>query len=226
MLTAIALDDEPAALQILQRYAEKVPFLELKATFESAPEALRYLHQYPVDLLFLDIQMPDMLGTEFARLLKNTATQVVFVTAHADYALEGFELQALDYLLKPVEFSRFLQACNRALGQKAKLPGEASSLFVKDGYDWVRVHLDEILYIQSDTNLLFIHERHRKVTTRMTLNEIIGQLPAEKFLRIHKSYIVALNAIHKIERHQVTVGNAVIPLAGSYKTALEERLLR
>ena len=206
-MIAIALDDEPAALQVLRRHAEKVPFVELKQTFESAAEALRFLHQNPVDLLFLDVQMPDMLGTDFARLLKNTSTQVVFVTAYADYAVEGFELQALDYLLKPVEFGRFLQACNRALGQQAKQIGEALSLFVKDGYDWVRVHLDEILYIQSDTNLLFIHERTRKVTTRMTLNEMMGQLPSDKFLRIHKSYIVALKAIQKLERHQVTVGS-------------------
>ncbi|MCA0228997.1 MAG: LytTR family DNA-binding domain-containing protein [Bacteroidetes bacterium] len=225
-MIAIALDDEPAALQVLRRHAEKVPFVELKQTFESAAEALRYLHQNPVDLLFLDVQMPDMLGTDFARLLKNTSTQVVFVTAYADYAVEGFELQALDYLLKPVEFGRFLQACNRALGQQAKQIGEASSLFVKDGYDWVRVHLDEILYIQSDTNLLFIHERTRKVTTRMTLGEMMGQLPPDKFLRIHKSYLVALKAIQKLERHQVTVGSVAIPLAGTYKTELEERLLR
>ncbi len=177
-------------------------------------------------VLFLDVQMPDMLGTDFARLLKNTQTQIVFVTAYPDYAVEGFALQALDYLLKPVEFSRFLQACNRALGQLPKKAGEPSSIFVKDGYDWVRVNLDEILYIQSDSNLLFIHEHSRKITTRMTLNEMLAQLPTAHFLRVHKSYLVALKAIQKMERHQVTVGNVTIPLAGSYKAELEERLLK
>jgi two-component system, LytTR family, response regulator len=224
-MIAIALDDEPAALEILRRHAAKVPFINLTHTFVSTAEALAFLSQNAVDILFLDVQMPDMLGTDFARLLKNTQTQIVFVTAYSDYAVEGFQLQALDYLLKPVEFGRFLQACNRALGQYSKQTGETSSIFVKDGYDWVRVHLDEILYIQSDTNLLFIYERNRKITTRMTLNEMLAQLPPERFLRIHKSYLVALKAIQKLERHQVTVGNVTIPLAGSYKNELEERLL-
>ena len=225
-MIAIALDDEPAALEILRRHAEKVPFISLTQAFVSTAEALAYLNQNVVDVLFLDVQMPDMLGTDFARLIKTTQTQIVFVTAYPDYAVEGFALQALDYLLKPVEFGRFLQACNRALGQLPKKAGEPSSIFVKDGYDWVRVNLDEILYIQSDSNLLFIHERSRKVTTRMTLNEMLAQLPTTQFLRVHKSYLVALKAIQKMERHQVTVGNVTIPLAGSYKAALEERLLK
>lgn len=225
-MIAIALDDEPASLEILRRHAEKVPFISLTQAFVSTAEALAYLNQNVVDVLFLDVQMPDMLGTDFARLIKNTQPQIVFVTAYPDYAVEGFALQALDYLLKPVEFARFLQACNRALGQLPKKAGEPSSIFVKDGYDWVRVNLDEILYIQSDSNLLFIHERSRKVTTRMTLNEMLAQLPTAQFLRVHKSYLVALKAIQKMERHQVTVGNVMIPLAGSYKAALEERLLK
>ncbi len=225
-MIAIALDDEPAALEILRRHAEKVPFISLTHTFVSTAETLAFLSQNAVDVLFLDVQMPDMLGTDFARLLKNTQTQIVFVTAYPDYAVEGFALQALDYLLKPVEFSRFLQACNRALGQLPKKAGEPSSIFVKDGYDWVRVNLDEILYIQSDSNLLFIHEHSRKITTRMTLNEMLAQLPTAHFLRVHKSYLVALKAIQKMERHQVTVGNVTIPLAGSYKAELEERLLK
>ncbi|AXE19116.1 DNA-binding response regulator [Runella rosea] len=225
-MIAIALDDEPAALEILRRHAEKVPFISLTHTFVSTAEALAFLSRNAVDVLFLDVQMPDMLGTDFARLLNNSKTHIIFVTAYPDYAVEGFALHALDYLLKPVEFGRFLQACNRALGQYSKKTGESSGIFVKDGYDWVRVNLDEILYIQSDTNLLFIHERTRKVTTRMTLNEMLAQLPPDRFLRIHKSYLVALNAIQKMERHQVTVGNVTIPLAGSYKGALEERLLK
>ncbi|MCU0338713.1 MAG: LytTR family DNA-binding domain-containing protein [Spirosomaceae bacterium] len=224
-MTAIALDDEPAALEILQRHAQKIPFLELKAAFYSAAEALNYLVQNPVDMVFLDIQMPDMLGTDFARMLQRHKTQVVFVTAHADYAVEGFALQALDYLLKPVDFGRFLQTCNRALEQQARQKGEAASIFVKDGYDWVRVTLPQVLYIQSDTNYLTIHEPTRKVTTRMTIAEMLELLPSDKFVRVHKSYIVAIDAIQKLERHQVTVGNIAIPLAGSYKEALEARLL-
>lgn len=225
MLHAIAIDDEPAALEVLSRYADKVPFLQLSQTFTSTTEALAYLHQRRVDLIFLDIQMPDLPGTDFARLVAPLQKSIVFTTAYADYALEGFALQALDYLLKPIEFGRFLQTCNRAYAQTSSGAGQPSSIFVKDGYDWVRVELGEVLYMQSDTNLLFIHETNRQVSTRMTVAEMLATLPADQFVRVHKSYIVALRAIRKIERHQLTVGNVTIPLAGSYREALEQRLL-
>ncbi len=225
MLHAIAIDDEPAALDVLSRYADKVPFLQLDQAFTSTTNALAYMHQRRVDLVFLDIQMPDLSGTDFARMVAPLQKTIVFTTAHADYALEGFALQALDYLLKPIEFPRFLQTCNRAYAQTTALAGQSSSIFVKDGYDWVRVDLGEVLYIQSDTNLLFIHENTRQISTRMTIAEMLATLPADQFVRVHKSYIVALRAIRKIERHQLTVGNVTIPLAGSYRDVLEQRLL-
>ncbi|TAE25266.1 MAG: DNA-binding response regulator [Cytophagales bacterium] len=225
MLHAIAIDDEPAALEVLSRYADKVPFLQLDQTFTSTTNALAHLHQHRVDLVFLDIQMPDLLGTDFARLVAPLQKSIVFTTAYTDYALEGFALQALDYLLKPIEFPRFLQTCNRAYAQTTAQSGQSSSIFVKDGYDWVRVELGEVLYMQSDTNLLFIHEPTRQITTRMTIAEMLATLPADQFVRVHKSYIVALRAIRKLERHQVTVGNVTIPLAGSYREVLEQRLL-
>ena len=226
MLHAIAIDDEPAALEVLQRYAAKVPFLELTHTFLSTADALAHLHTQRVDLIFLDIQMPDLPGLDFARLVAPLQKRIVFTTAYAEHAVEGFSLQALDYLLKPIEFGRFLQACNRAYAQM--LPareGSPPGIFVKDGYDWIRVNVDQVLYIQSDTNLLFIHEQGRQVSTRMTLAEMLATLPADDFIRVHKSYIVALKAIRKIERHQVTVGTAIIPLAESYREALQSRLL-
>jgi two-component system, LytTR family, response regulator len=224
MLNAIAIDDEPAALAILQRYASKVPFLNLVQTFISTTDALAYLHTQRVDLLFLDIQMPDVSGTSFARLITPLQKPVIFTTAFAEYAVEGFALQALDYLLKPIEFERFLQACNRAYSQIMPQREGSSSIFVKDGYDWVRVNLDEVLYVRSDTNLLFIHEHKRQVNTRMTIAEMLATLPSDRFIRVHKSYIVALKAIRKIERHQLTVGEVTIPLAGSYRDILEQRL--
>ncbi|MGA0556499.1 LytR/AlgR family response regulator transcription factor [Larkinella sp. VNQ87] len=226
MLEAIALDDEPAALEVIRRYAEKVPFLHVSQTFVSATDALAHLHTQRVDLIFLDIQMPDVLGTDFARSILPLQKPVIFTTAFADYAVEGFTLQALDYLLKPIEFGRFLQACNRAYAQLKPQGDGSASIFVKDGYDWMRVNLNEVLYIQSDTNLLFIHEQNRQVTTRMTIADMLATLPADQFIRVHKSYIVALKAIRKIERHQLTVGNVTIPLAGSYRDTLEQRLLR
>ncbi|HLK97634.1 MAG TPA: LytTR family DNA-binding domain-containing protein [Hymenobacter sp.] len=226
MLHAIAIDDEPAALEVLQRYAAKIPFLELSQTFLSTTDALAYLHAQRVDLLFLDIQMPEVLGTDFARMVAPLQKIIVFTTAYADYAVEGFSLQALDYLLKPIEFGRFLQTCNRAYAQVAPAREGTPGIFVKDGYDWLRVNVEQVLYIQSDTNLLFIHEQDRQVTTRMTIADMLATLPGEDFIRIHKSYIVALKAIRKIERHQVTVGNVTIPLADSYREALQSRLLK
>jgi len=226
MLHAIAIDDEPAALEVLQRYAAKIPFLELSQTFLSTTDALAYLHAQRVDLLFLDIQMPDVLGTDFARMVAPLQKTIVFTTAYADYAVEGFSLQALDYLLKPIEFGRFLQACNRAYAQVMPAREGTPGIFVKDGYDWLRVNVEQVLYIQSDTNLLFIYEQDRRVTTRMTIADMLATLPGEDFIRIHKSYIVALKAIRKIERHQVTVGNVTIPLADSYREALQSRLLK
>lgn len=226
MLNAIAIDDEPAALAILQRYADKIPFLNLSRTFTSTADALTFLHNQPVDLLFLDIQMPDISGTDFARMVAPLQKSIIFTTAYADHAVEGFALQALDYLLKPIEFGRFLQACNRAYARVVPQRDGSPSIFVKDGYDWVRVNLNDILYIQSNTNLLFIHEQNRQVSTRMTIVDLLATLPADQFIRIHKSYIVRLKAIHKIERHQLTVGNTTIPLAANYRDELEQRLLR
>jgi len=226
MLHAIAIDDEPAALEVLQRYAAKIPFLQLTHTFLSTADALACLHTERVDLVFLDIQMPDIRGLDFARLLAPLQKAIVFTTAHAEHAVEGFSLQALDYLLKPIEFSRFLQACNRAYAQVLPAREGHPGLFVKDGYDWVRLNVAQILYIQSDTNLLFIQEQDRRVTTRMTLADMLATLPAEQFIRVHKSYLVALRAVRKIERHQVTVGTVAIPLAESYREALQSRLLK
>ena len=150
--------------------------------------------------------MPDVRGLDFARLIAPLQKPIVFTTAYAEHAVEGFSLQALDYLLKPIEFGRFLQTCNRAYTQVMPAWEESPAIFVKDGYDWIRVNVAQVLYIQSDTNLLFIHEQDRQVSTRMTIGDMLATLPAQEFIRVHKSYIVALRAIRKIERHQVTVG--------------------
>ena len=225
MLKTIIIDDEPAAIEILERHAQKVPFIELKKSFFSTAEALSFLHKETVDLIFLDIQMPDMLGTDFARLIQSKPIQIVLTTAYSEYAVEGFNLQVLDFLIKPIEFSRFLQASNRAYERTSIAKGEQASIFVKDGYDWIKINLEDILYIHSDTNLLFIHEKNQKISTRMTIKEMLDILPKDTFIRVHKSYIVALKAIQKLERHQITIENITIPLAASYREILEERLI-
>jgi two-component system LytT family response regulator len=224
-LQAIAIDDEAPALAVIASHAAKVPFVQLQATFVSPTEALAWLQNNPVDLIFSDIQMPDLFGTEFMRLAKSSGALFVFVTAYPQYAVEGFQLQALDYLLKPVELSRFIETCNRALQQKQTQSGQQNSIFVKDGHDWLRIQITDIEFIRSDTNLLFIHHAGQVTVTRMTIGRLLELLPAGEFVRVHKSYTVALKAVKKIERHQLTVGGAFIPVARSYREEVERLLL-
>ncbi len=224
ILHAIAIDDEAPALAVIAAHAAKVPFVQLRETFVSPVEALAYMQRHPVDLVFLDIQMPDLPGTELMRLAKDSGAQFVFVTAYPEFAVEGFELQALDYLLKPVEFPRFLEACKRALQQRQA--GAKEDLFVKDGHDWTRIHMPGIHYVRSDTNLLFIYHSGGVTVTRMTMSQLMEMLPPGLLMRVHKSYAVALKAVQKIERHQLTVGDALVPVARSYREEVERVLLR
>ena len=225
MLTAIALDDEPMALEVIKAHATKVSFLELKDTFVSAKEALEYLKTNPVDLIFLDINMPDITGLDFSQLLPKE-TAIVFVTAYSQYAVDAFNVNAIDYLVKPIEITRFMKACQKVyeIAQNAK--GEVvdmSYLFVKEGYDLVRIVIDDLLYVQSDGNYLTFKEKSRKTLTRMTMTEAMESLPKQKFIRVHKSYLVNLNHVQKIEKHQVSVtDNLFVPIAANYHSELME----
>lgn len=225
ILQAIAIDDEAPALGVIAAHAARIPFVHLQASFSNPIDALAWLQSHPVDLVFLDIQMPDLLGTELMRLAKSSGAFFVFITAHEAFAIEGFQLQALDYLLKPVEFGRFLEACNRALQRRQTQAGQQQTLFVKDGHDWVRVYLPDVQYVRSDTNLLFIHQPNGTTITRLTIGQFLDMLPAGHFVRVHKSYAVALKAVRKIEKHQLTVGETAIPVARSYRPEVERLLL-
>ncbi|AUD02354.1 LytR/AlgR family response regulator transcription factor [Spirosoma pollinicola] len=222
-LRCIAIDDEPIALDIIKSHASKVPFLDLKRTFVNAFEALTFLKTEPVDLIFLDINMPDLTGLDFAQVVGNKS-QIVFTTAYPDYALQGFELSALDYLLKPIGFGRFMQAANKAYERLSGDTKKSPYVFVKDGYDWVRINLDELQYVESDGNYLTFQETGKKTLTRMTIGEATEMLPKDQFMRVHKSYIIALDRIEKIERHQLTIGKVQVPLGGNYRDDLLERV--
>jgi two-component system, LytTR family, response regulator len=215
MIKAIAVDDEPVALDVIKNHAEKVPFLELEKTFLSATDAFDYIREKSLDLIFLDISMPGLSGLELAEMIKHRA-QVVFTTAYPEHALKGFELAATDYLLKPINFSRFLQACqlaeSRAQAEQSRADNQ-DSLFVKDGHTWLAVKLSELLYIRGEDNYASLFVNDKRILTRMTLTELQSKLPANQFLRIHKSYIVALSKIEKLEKHQVTIGEVKIPLS-------------
>ncbi|QDA61613.1 LytR/AlgR family response regulator transcription factor [Hymenobacter jejuensis] len=217
-MTALALDDEPMALEVVRALAAKVPFVELKACFTNAFDALAYLQQEPVDLLFLDINMPDLSGLEFVRSL-STKPLVVFTTAYAEHAVASFELDAVDYLLKPFSLARFAKACNKA-HELRQLRGQAAApkdyLFLKTGYEQVRVLYDEILYLEAAGNYVTFVLEGKRLLSRMTFTELLEVLPAGKFVRVHRSFIVAIAKIDKIERHQLGVQGHCVPVGASY----------
>jgi two-component system, LytTR family, response regulator len=221
-LTAIAIDDEPRALEVVQMHASKVPFLELKATFTDAFEAIPYLQNNKVDLIFLDIKMPDISGIEFASILQKSP-MIVFTTAFSEYAVNGFELDAVDYLMKPFSLARFTKACNKALEIKTLRNEEMKNfIFLKTGYDEEKVFLDDIQYIEAEGNYMAYILPNKKLLCRQNISESISQLPANQFIRIHRSYIVALDKIQKITRQSVWVAGNEISVGASYEEKLGE----
>jgi two-component system, LytTR family, response regulator len=221
-ISAIAIDDEPRALEVIEIHAQKVPFLELKATFTDAFEAIPYLQQNKVDLIFLDIKMPDISGIEFVHILQKTP-MIIFTTAYSEYAVKGFELDAIDYLLKPFSLVRFTKACNKALEMKLSRSEETPNfIFLKTGYEEEKVLLDEILYIEAEGNYMAYILPNKKLLSRQNIGECISQLPTNHFIRIHRSYIIAVNKIQKITRQSVWVAGNEISVGASYEEKLGE----
>lgn len=216
-LSAIAIDDEPKALEVVQMHAAKVPFLDLRASFVDAFEALPYLRQNKVDLLFLDIKMPDISGIEFAQILKN-GPLVVFTTAYSEYAVQGFDLDAVDYLLKPFSLARFTKACNKALEMKNVRGEEVPAfIFLKTGYEEEKVYLKDILYIEAAGNYMTYVLKERKLMCRQNVPEALLALPEQDFVRVHRSFIVGVKHVGKIARQQVWVNGVEIPVGASYE---------
>ncbi|WP_295767550.1 LytTR family DNA-binding domain-containing protein [uncultured Mucilaginibacter sp.] len=226
MINAIAIDDEPFALEVIRLHAAKVPFMELGACFTNAFEAIAYLAQNPVDLLFLDIKMPDISGIELMESLQ-VRPLVIFTTAYAEHAVQSYELNAVDYLLKPFALTRFLKACHKAndllQSRKAeKIP--ASSIFVKSGYETVRINFDDILFLEAAGNYAtFILNDDKRITSRLTITEATELLPAGMFARVHRSYIVNTNRIDRMERHQLHIGTHKVPV-GNYPLPTLDKL--
>ncbi|GAB3654402.1 LytTR family DNA-binding domain-containing protein [Echinicola sediminis] len=222
MLNAIAIDDEPLALEVIKSHASKVSFLNLQQTFTNAFTALDYLQNDPVDLIFLDIKMPDISGMEFATLPANKP-MIIFTTAYSEHAVKSFELEAIDYLLKPFSLARFTKACTKAnelwLLKNSK-GTEKTSIFLKTGYEQVKVLLEEILFLEASGNYVTFQTTNNKIMTRMTFQEAEKLLP-DSFCRIHRSYIVNTNLIDKIERHQVSIGKTKVPIGSSYMDNLK-----
>ena len=220
-MKAIAIDDEPIALEIVRSHAAKVPFLDLKATFTDAFMALEFLQKENIDLIFLDIKMPDISGLEFFNSLPKKP-MVIFTTAYSEHAVTSFELDAVDYLLKPFSLSRFIKGCNKAfeLYNFRNASPTADHLYVKTGYEQVKVLFEDILYLEAAGNYVSFVLKERTILSRSTFNEAVTQLPSDKFVRTHRSFVVAINKIDKLEKHQVTIGTVKIPVGEAYSQNL------
>ncbi len=225
MLKAIVIDDEPFALEVIKNFSEKVVFIEVAAYFTNAFDAVGFLKQNRVDLMFLDINMPDISGIEFLKSLPNPPI-VVFTTAYSEHAVEGFELDAIDYLLKPFSLPRFLKACNKAYEQYEMKNGNtlssAKSIFIKSGYEQVKIELDRVLYVESSGNYMQFVMEKQKILSRLTMNEVEALLPVAAFVRIHRSYIVAKAHIRKIDKRSIWIEQNELPIGAAYIGAFEK----
>ena len=220
-LKCIAIDDEPLALEIIKKYIAEFPDLKLLHTFEDAISAAEYLKLNKVDLLFIDIDMPDITGIDLVRAL-DEKPMVIFTTAHKGFAFEGFELEALDYLLKPIDLKRFSAAINKALDfarYKSSGQGELDgSLYVHSEYRVIKIELKEIEYIESMQDYIKIYLSHteKPILTLMSLKGVLEKLPSSDFVRVHRSYIVATKKIKSIHNHRVKLKNIELPVGNNY----------
>ena len=228
------VDDEPLAVELLASYVKKIPFLELCGKYNNATDALHGIAKDAVDLLFLDIQMPELNGLELSKMLPEN-TRIVFTTAFNQYAVDGFRVNALDYLLKPISYADFLEACNKALQwfQLVQQQGESSpaaateeikSIFVKSEYKLLQINLDDIRYIEGlkDYVKIYTEQSPHPILSLMNMKAIEQMLPASRFLRVHRSFIVQKSKIREIERNRIVFGDVYIPIGDSYKQAFQD----
>jgi DNA-binding LytR/AlgR family response regulator len=231
------VDDEPLAVNLLASYVEKIPFLELCGKYNNATDALHGIGEQPVDLLFLDIQMPELNGLEVSKMIPEN-TRIVFTTAFDRYAVDGFRVNALDYLLKPISYADFMEACNKALQwfqlvQQSEQPAAATpaaaaeeprSIFVKSEYKLLQINLDDIRYIEGlkDYVKIYTEQSQHPILSLMNMKAIEQMLPASRFIRVHRSFIVQKSKIREIERNRIVFGDVYIPIGDSYKQAFQD----
>ena len=240
MIRCIAIDDEPLALTQISEYIKKIPYLSLTASCLDAFEAMEIMSKEKVDLMFVDINMPDLNGLDMVKSLKEPPV-VIFTTAYSEYAIEGFRVNAIDYLLKPFSMKDFIKATDKArewiefkAAQKEKDGGEGNvdeeSLFVKSEYSMIRIRFDEIKYIEgmSDYVRIYIEGRDKPVMSLLSIKGLEERLPSDRFMRVHRSYIVNLEKIREVTRLRIVFGNTYIPVGENYKdkfnSYIKERL--
>lgn len=231
-IRCIVIDDEPLAIEILESYIEKIPYVELTGKFSNAIEALQYLKSNKVDLMLLDIQMPELTGIQLMKVLDNPP-QVIFTTAYDNYAIKSYELDAVDYLLKPIEFDRFLKAIEklwkrieRSQSVEVNKVEQSSTkdtfIFIKTEHRVQRVEISEILYIEGMKNYLRVVTRADKFMTLQNFKSICELLPVNQFIRVHKSFVVAVDKIDSIERSRIRIGKQLIPIGDTYKKDFDQ----
>jgi len=230
-ITCIIIDDEPLARKGLKEYVTDVDFLNLIGEFDNPLKAAELISRGEVQLLFLDIQMPKITGLDFFKTLQN-APPVIFTTAYPQYALEGFEVNALDYLVKPVSFDRFFKAVLKAKefyevrDTNRKETESSDYFFIKADNKLVKILFDEVLYVEALQNYVTIHTATRKYLTYLTFKSVEDYLPADKFLKVHKSYIVAASKIDSIEGNDIRIGQQHIPISRNQKDEVMDKLLK
>lgn len=227
-ITCLIVDDEPMALSLIEGYVLKTPFLELKQKCSNGLEALDFLNKEQVDLVFLDIQMPDLTGLELSKVISKD-TKIVFTTAFDQYAIEGFKAEALDYLLKPFDYAEFLTAANKAKEWFKLVRSKSGTishqnmefLFVRSEYKQTKIKLNEVLYFEGlkDYIKIWLKDESKPVLTLMSLKALEEELPSDQFMRVHRSFIIALNEIEAVERGQVLIANKRITVSDQYKEA-------
>lgn len=226
-MNCIAIDDEPLALQLIQSYVDRIDDLKLKATFTDALLAKDYLLENPVDLIFLDIQMPDINGIDFYKELLEKPSAVVFTTAYSEYAVEGFNLNADDYLVKPFEFSRFETAVNRVKDniEAIKLKeNEEGNLVVKHNYQFTKIAFRDIYYIEALDDYIKIHTDNKSYLIHMSMKAVSNDLPEDKFARIHRSYIVNCDKVNSWNKNSLHIFNTTLPISTSFQKTVMQML--
>jgi len=216
------------ALDVIERYCTRSGLVELKAVFREPVKAIEYLNCEKIDLVFLDINMPDISGMQLVQTL-SPKPLIIFTTAYSHYAVESYNLNAVDYLLKPITFERFLTAVNKAVGAVSSRPqvttnNDDASILIKSGPQTYQVKVNDILYLEKDGNYITVHLKDRKILIRENMGDIFDLVPAADFIRVHKSFVVAVRHITMIEVHQLTINNETIPIGSTYRDALRARL--
>ncbi len=228
-IRTIIVDDEPKAIEVLERYCNDINSIELKSSFRDPIKAIEYVQSHVIDLIFLDINMPKISGLEFLDILKNEP-RIIFTTAYAEYAIESYDYEAVDYLLKPIDFHRFIKAVSKtkkliSLENTSKQieSGEKHNdrtIYIKSGPQLYKVNISDILYLEKDGNYLIFHTKDKRMLSRQNMKDIFEILSPNDFIRVHKSYVVAVKHMEVIESHQIRIADIKIPVGRNYREDL------